>query len=123
MAWCQQVEGRCLWMSTHAVILKFFDFGKRFWGSNDRDLGALFDLEDKLIEAITAADVGELDGNEIAVDGSDGFIFMYGLDARALFAAAEPVLRASPVAKGGEVTLRFGGANDATAAKETISLA
>jgi hypothetical protein len=110
-------------MTKHAVILKFFDFGKRFWGPNDRDLSALFDLEDKLIEAIDAANAGELDGNEIAVDGSDGLIFMYGPDARALFAAIEQVLRASPVAEGGQVTLRFGSANDATAVEETISLA
>jgi hypothetical protein len=48
---------------------------------------------------------------------------MYGPDARALFAAVQPVLLASPVAKGGQVTLRFGGADDATAAEETISLA
>jgi hypothetical protein len=109
-------------MSEHAVILKFFDFGKRFWGPNDRDLTALFELEDRLSEAIAAANAGELDGNEIAVDGSDGFVFMYGPDARALFAAVEPVLRASPVAKGGEVTLRFGKPKDAEVLRETIRL-
>ena len=95
-------------MNKQAVVLEFFDFGRRFWGPNDRDLGALFDLEDKLIEAIEAAAAGELDGNEIAVDGSHGYVFMYGPDARRLFAAIEPVLRASTVAKGGNVELRFG---------------
>jgi hypothetical protein len=109
-------------MTEQAVILEFFHFGKRFWGPNDRDLGALFDLEDKLIDAIDAASAGELDGNEIAVDGSHGLVFMYGPDARKLFASVEPVLRASPVARGGIVTLRFGAPGSDEALKEIVRL-
>jgi hypothetical protein len=49
----------------HAVVVHFS------YGSED--LTKLFALEDKLEKAITAASVGEYDGNEVNVDGSDGY--------------------------------------------------
>lgn len=54
----------------HGVIVHFY------YGS--RDLTGLYALEDRLERAISAAGVGEFDGNEIAVDGSDGYLYMYG---------------------------------------------
>jgi hypothetical protein len=106
----------------HAVILEFVDFAGRFWTDDASDLDPLYELEDSLTDAITAAGAGDLDGHEIAMDGSHGFIYMYGPDARSLFAAVEPILRASPVAKGGKVTLRFGRPQEAGARIETVSL-
>ena len=61
-----------------------------------------------MIDALDGKNVGELDGHEIAIDGSDGFLFLYGPDADALFAAIEPVLRKSPVMPGADATLRYG---------------
>src|SRR5512143_2371963 len=60
-------------MSEQAVIVEFQ------YGSTD--LGPLFALEDELIAAIEAAEVGDYDGNEVATDGSDGSLYMYGPDA------------------------------------------
>jgi hypothetical protein len=50
--------------SEHAVVVHFS------YGSTD--LSLLFELEEKLEAAIAKAAAGEFDGNEVAVDGSDG---------------------------------------------------
>ena len=57
------------------AVLVYFDYGST-------DLSALFEVEDALERVIADAQVGELDGNEIATDGSDGTLFMYGPDSR-----------------------------------------
>jgi len=59
-------------MADHAVIVHFQ------YGSTD--LSRLFVLEDELERAIAAAGAGEFDGNEVAADGSDGYLYMYGPD-------------------------------------------
>ena len=83
-----------------AVIVRFN------YGSTD--LSRLFDLEGKLEAAITSAKVGEYDGNEVAVDGSDGVLYMYGPDADQLFRVVEPILKATPFMNGAKVTVRYG---------------
>jgi hypothetical protein len=72
------------------------------------DLKRLFALEARLESALAGAAVGEYDGNEIATDGSDGFLYLYGPDADLLFDAIEPVLRATPFMHGAQVTKRYG---------------
>jgi hypothetical protein len=84
----------------HAVLVYFV------YGSTD--LSALFSIEKELERVIAHAGVGELDGNEIATDGSDGTLFMYGPDADVLFAAIGPTLEAVPFMKGARVVLRYG---------------
>src|SRR4030095_10580558 len=54
----------------HAVIV-YFQYGST-------DLSRLTALEEEISQAIAAAGVGEFDGNEVATDGSDGFLYMYG---------------------------------------------
>jgi hypothetical protein len=87
-------------MAEHAVIVHF-DYGSQ-------DLERLFELEDQLERAIEAQGVGEFDGNEIAVDGSDGTLYMYGPDADRLFAAIRPVLVATTAVRNAVATLRYG---------------
>ena len=58
-------------MADHAVIVHFQ------YGSTD--LSRLFVLEDELERAIAAAGAGEFDGNEVAADGSDGYLY-HGTD-------------------------------------------
>ncbi len=94
----------------HAVIVHFN------YGSTD--LQPLFALEGKLEQAISAADAGEFDGNEVATDGSDGYLYMYGPDADKLFAAVEPVLKSSSFMGGATVTMRYGPPEDG--ASETV---
>jgi len=72
------------------------------------DLSRLFALQHRLEDAIAAAKAGELDGNEIAVDGSDGFYFMYGPDADRLFTVILPILNSSEFMKGAEIKRRYG---------------
>jgi hypothetical protein len=68
----------------------------------------LFALEDRLEKVIASTGTGELDGNEIATDGSDGYLYMYGPDADALFMAVRPTLDAVDFMKGARVMLRYG---------------
>jgi hypothetical protein len=91
-------------MEEHAVIVHF-DYAAD-------SLDPLHDLEEQLEAAITAAGVGEFDGNEIAVDLSDGSLHMYGPDADALFAAVRPLLAAADCLRNTRVTLRYGPPED-----------
>lgn len=84
----------------HEIVVHFA------YGS--KDLTRLFALEDELEKAILAAGVGELDGNEVNVDGSDGYLFMYGQNADTLFEAIKPILDKTPFMRGAQVKLRFG---------------
>ena len=84
----------------HAVLVHF--------GYGSTDLSRLFSLEERLEAAIAAAGVGELDGNEVAADGSDGTLYMYGPDADALFAVVRPDLETTDFMRGARVRLRYG---------------
>lgn len=84
----------------HAVIIHFA------YGSTDLD--ALFALEDQLEDVLDETGVGELDGNEVAVDGSDGRLYLYGPDADQLFAAIQATLSAATFMRGAKVQLRYG---------------
>ncbi len=88
----------------HAVIVRFT------YGSSD--LSPLFQLEGRLEAAISAARVGEFDGNEIAADGSEGTLYMYGPDADRLFQAVQEVLQSASFMDGATVTLRYGPPED-----------
>ncbi len=71
-------------------------------------INPLFDLEEQLVAAIAEAGVGEFDGNEIAVDLSDGSLYMYGSDADALFAVVQPLLVRAGLFRNVRATLRYG---------------
>lgn len=101
-------------MNEHAVIA-YFDY-------HGADLSPLFEVEDRLETAIAEADVGEFDGNEIAVDLSDGSLYMYGPDAEALFAVVRPILASAACLSNLRVKLRFGPPGDGTPERtETIA--
>lgn len=51
---------------------------------------------------------GEYDGHEIAVDGSDGSIYMYGPDADLLFETIRPILETTHFMRGATVVKRYG---------------
>jgi hypothetical protein len=85
----------------HAVIVHFVGYGST-------DLSRLFALEERLEVAIEKANVGEYDGNEIATDGSDGYLYMYGPNADTLFNVVRPILESTDFMKGAKVTLRYG---------------
>ncbi len=87
-------------MPEHAVIVKFN------YGSTDLD--ALFELEDELEAVLEDDERGEYDGHEVAVDGSDGFLYLYGPDADALYDAIKPTLLDCSAIKNVVVRLRYG---------------
>jgi len=84
----------------HAVIVHF--------NYAIEGLDSLYKLEDKLEEVILEKKVGEYDGHEIAMDYSDGYLYMYGPNAEYLFKVVKPILEASKFMKGAKATLRFG---------------
>ena len=88
----------------HAVIVHF-QYGKT-------DLQPLFDLEERLEAVINDDGVGELDGNMVAQDGSDAYLYMYGPDADRLFETIRPVLEASDFMNGASVKLQYGPPED-----------
>jgi hypothetical protein len=97
-------------MSEHALIIRF-DYGQT-------DLDPLYELEDKLIAAIESANVGQFDGNEVAMDGSDGTLYMYGPDADRLFEAVKPVLATATCIRNAIATLRYGPPEDGVKQRE-----
>ncbi len=96
----------------HAVIVHFA------YGSTD--LSPLFELEDKLEHAIDSAAVGEFDGNEIAADGNDGRLYMYGPDGDVLFKVVRPLLESADFMKGARVVIRYGPPADGVRESEII---
>lgn len=88
----------------HAVLVHFA------YGTTD--LQPLLALEAALRKAIRQSRTGEYDGNEVAVDGSDGYLYMYGPSADALFASVRPILEATPFMRRATVTLRYGPPSD-----------
>ena len=106
-----------------AMIFHFTDIKGRAGEMGIEDLDALIALQDRLAETIEPANLGEVDGNEIALDGSEGSLYVYGPDAKAMLKAALPVVCGSPLAAGGRVKLRYGSAHDLAAAEEWFLLA
>ena len=97
-------------MSEQAVIVRF-NYGQP-------DLNPLYELEDKLIAAIDSAEAGEFDGNEVAVDGSDGTLYMYGPDADRLFEVVRPVLSSATCIRDAVATIRYGPPEDGVKERE-----
>ena len=82
-----------------------FDYGST-------DLEPLFALEAQLESAINSANAGEYDGNEVAVDGSDGRLYMYGSNADYLFEVVEPILKTVDFMRGAKIKKRYGPPQD-----------
>lgn len=95
-----------------AVIVQF-TYGKT-------DMQLIFDLESRLEEAIVKAGVGEFDGNDMAQDGSEGFLYMYGPDADKLFEVIEPILEDSDFLQGASAKIRYGPPEEGVPVKRLI---
>ena len=88
----------------HAVIIHFN------YGIDEMD--KLYELSDKLERFIRKNNLGEFDGHEIAMDCSDGFLYMYGPNAETLFKGIKPILEITDFMKGAKAKLRFGPPGD-----------
>jgi hypothetical protein len=85
----------------HSVVVYFYRY-------EHEELDPLHDLEVEIREAIFRAGAGEYDGHELALEGSDGSLFMYGPDAGELFKAVKPILEQADFMRGAVAVLRFG---------------
>ena len=88
----------------HAVII-YFNYGLE-------EIDSLYQLGEKLRKIIADNNVGEYDGHEIAMDNSDGTLYMYGPNAEKLFKAVKPVLEKTDFMKGATAILQFGPPSD-----------
>jgi hypothetical protein len=99
-------------MSTHSLIIRF-KYPKS-------DLEPLYELEQKLGEALEEADAGDYDGHEMAMNGRDGEMTMTGPDARAMWEAVQPVLEQARFMRGADAELRFGPGENAETEEMTV---
>jgi hypothetical protein len=74
------------------AVIVHFDYGSADWKP-------FFAFEKILEDAINKSGAGDYDGNELAVDGSDGSLYMYGPDADKLLAVAKPILLSTSLLK------------------------
>lgn len=88
----------------HAVIIKF-DYNKD-------SLEPLHELGHELERLLSETSVGEHDGHEIAMDLSDGFLYLYGLNAEILFKTIRPILIQTDFTSNATAKLRFGPPED-----------
>ena len=110
-------------MGEQALILYLSDIGERADEMGIDSLDALLVLQEALAQAIEPAGIGEVDGNEIAMDDSEASLYAYGSDAKAMLTAALPVICRSPLTAGGQAYLRYGAVDDDTATEETFAIA
>ena len=78
-----------------------------YFNYDHKNLEPLHELESKLRIELYNTATGELEGHQMALDLLDGFLYLYGPSAEALFKAIRPTLLATPFMKGAEVRLRF----------------
>lgn len=72
------------------------------------DDDAFYNFMNKLIDLIKKKKLGIYDGHEIALDNSDGFLYMYGKSAEKLFIGIKPLLEETFFMEGATANLRFG---------------
>ena len=84
----------------HEVIIHFY------YGMDDLD--PLHNLELELEKIVDELDVGRYDGHEIAMDDTDGFLFLFGPNAETLYKSIKPLLEGIPWMKGATALMRFG---------------
>jgi hypothetical protein len=88
----------------HAVIIHF-QYGKD-------NLEPLYEIADRLEHILKGKNIGEYDGHEIAVDYSDGFLYLYGTNAERLFNEVKETLESTDFMARANVKLRFGPPED-----------
>ena len=96
----------------HSVIITF-QYGLE-------EIDPIYDLVDKLSKILSETNIGNCDGHEIAMDNSDGSIYLYGSNAEILFKAIKPTLDSTSFLRGANATLRFGSAKNGASEIEVI---
>ncbi len=76
------------------------------------EMDEIYELGDKLRRILEENKLGEYDGHEVAMDNSDGSLYLYGPNAESLFKAIKPTLEKVEFLNGAKAILRFGLAQD-----------
>ena len=106
-----------------ALIIYLYDIGQRAEEMGMEALDALLILQNHLTRAIEGPGIGEVDGHEIALDDSEGSLWVYGQDAKRMLSASLPVICRSPLARGGRATLHYGPVGEEAPEHESFILA
>jgi len=77
-----------------------------------KDLSALHQLSAKLDKVLKENALGEVDGHEVAMDMSHGFLYLYGPSAEAMFKCIKELLGQSPFMEGATAILKFKNGSD-----------
>jgi len=96
----------------HSVIVYLKDIG----------FDEMVAIEEPLEAAINDAEVGEYDGNEIALDGSEAILFAYGPDADALWDVMRPIIVRALPNPGSYAIKRYGAVDDTSAREVRVEL-
>src|SRR5262245_33439818 len=110
-------------MGKQALIFRLYHLGDRADDIGTEALDALLVLQQQLTSAVEETGLGEVDGNEIALDDSEGSLSLYGPDAKAMLEAALPVICRSGLAPGGCAILSYGEGADELAREECFLFA
>ena len=108
-------------MAEQSLIIQLRNLGERAAEVGGDALDMLVALEMRLRHVMEGTGAGEVDGHEIAMDDSEGSLWICGPDAKAMLKAALPIVCSSPLAPGGHVILCYGPRNE-TAREETFLL-
>jgi hypothetical protein len=81
-AWNRASAAETAASAPEQAVIVHFDYGNADWKP-------FFAFEKTIEDAISKSGAGDYDGNELAVDGSDGTLYMYGPDADKLLAVAK----------------------------------
>lgn len=84
----------------HCVIIRF-NYGLE-------EMDELYKLEKEIDRILVENNAGDCDGHEVAMDNSDGCIFLYGNNAETVFKTVLPTLKKCHFMKGAVAKLRFG---------------
>ena len=99
----------------HSVIVYFRVTGE--------PTAAIATFGELLKTTLSTSGTGVYEGHEVGLlDGDDAYLFMSGPDADLLFDTVRPVLDASPLTRGAEVTLRYGGPDDVTVPSRRLTV-
>lgn len=86
----------------------------------DLDIDLILDLEARLAAAV--GDSAEVDGHDLAVDGSDATIYIYGASAESTWTSIAETVQSYASDYSVQVLLRFGSADDLRSNERRIKL-
>jgi hypothetical protein len=95
------------------VLVVHFDYGLPDWGP-------YFECEKRVEAAVDSSGFGDYDGNELAVSGKDGSMYIYGPSADRLLPLVQPLLESCSLLKNVTVTLVYGPLGDKTVLRKVV---